>query len=87
MRKAGDVRAANEAAVLTTVLASGPLSRGDIGRETALSIPTVSRVVTRLTGLRLLREAPDPRRAGGVGRPSLLVEVDDDVLAACGVHV
>lgn len=83
----GGVREGNAAAVLTAVRDKGPLSRGSIGSETSLSAPTVSRQVATLTGLGLLREFPDRQRSGGVGRPGMLVDIDDSVVAACGVHV
>jgi len=80
-----NVREANAAAVLTAVRDRGPLPRGDIGSATSLSAPTVSRQVATLTGLGLVREFPDRRR--GIGRPGMLVDINDDVVAACGVHV
>jgi predicted NBD/HSP70 family sugar kinase len=85
--EAGGVRTANAAAVLRVVRDHGPLPRGVIGSRTSLSAPTVSRQVATLVGLGLLREFPDRRRFGGIGRPGMLVDINDDLVAACGVHV
>lgn len=83
----GGVKEANAAAVLATVRDRGPVSRAAIALETSLSAPTVSRQVGALVDLGLLREFPDRQRAGGIGRPGMLVDINDDVVAACGVHV
>lgn len=47
----------------------------------------MSRQVGALMDLGLLREFPDRQRAGGIGRPGMLVDVNDDLVAVCGVHV
>ncbi|MBB3664856.1 MULTISPECIES: ROK family transcriptional regulator [Prauserella salsuginis group] len=84
---AGGVRESNAAAVLAAARTDGPLSRAEIARLTGLSMPTVSRQVTALTDLALLREAPEMATGGGIGRPTVPVRLDDDVIAACGVHI
>ncbi|GAA1194065.1 ROK family transcriptional regulator [Prauserella alba] len=50
-------------------------------------MPTVSRQVTALTDLALLREAPEMATGGGIGRPTVPLRLDDDVIAACGIHI
>ncbi|GAA3812490.1 ROK family transcriptional regulator [Amycolatopsis tucumanensis] len=77
----------NAAAVLGAIRREGPLSRAAIAELTSLSMPTVSRQVTALAEARLVRDAPDLARAGAVGRPRVPVDIDDSVLAACGVHI
>lgn len=68
------VRALNEQRVLDTVLSRGRVSRADIVRETGLSKPTVSSVVSDLEDCGLLQ--PDGESAGSVGRPALLYRVN-----------
>lgn len=81
------VRESNAAAILSAIRGSGPLSRAEIARHTSLSMPTVSRQVGVLTELRLLHEVPEPAPNGSVGRPPLSVDINPDVIAACGVHI
>ncbi|ACU97322.1 Sugar kinase of the NBD/HSP70 family, may contain an N-terminal HTH domain [Saccharomonospora viridis] len=83
----GGVREANAAAVLSAIRAYGPLSRRAIARHTSLSMPTVSRQVSTLIELGLLSELPDPPLTGEVGRPTVPVDLNSDVIAACGVHI
>lgn len=84
---AGGVRESNAAAVLGAVRSDGPLSRAAIARLTSLSMPTVSRQVAALIELDLLREVRDAAPAGGIGRPTVPVGLNDAVIAACGVHI
>lgn len=84
---AGGVREANAAAVLGAVRAYGPLSRAAVARHTSLSMPTVSRQIATLVDLGLLSESLSPTPTGEVGRPTVPVDLNDDVIAACGVHV
>lgn len=84
---AGGVRESNAAAVLAAVRTDGPLARAEIARLTGLSMPTVSRQVAALCDLTLLREAPEMAAGRTVGRPTVPVRLDDDVIAACGVHI
>ena len=81
------MREANAAAVLSAIRAYGPLSRRAIARHTSLSMPTVSRQVSTLIELGLLSELPDPPLTGEVGRPTVPVDLNSDVIAACGVHI
>ncbi|MQA08393.1 MAG: ROK family protein [Pseudonocardiaceae bacterium] len=73
--------------MLSTIRRSGPLSRAAIARLTSLSMPTVSRQVGALIELRLLHEVPDQVPNGAVGRPRVPVDINNDVIAACGVHI
>lgn len=84
---AGGVRESNAASVLTAARTDGPLARAEIARLTGLSMPTVSRQVATLSELDLLREAPEHATGGGIGRPTVPVRLNDDVIAACGVHI
>nr|WP_253854055.1 ROK family transcriptional regulator [Prauserella alba] len=81
------MRESNAAAVLAAARTDGPLSRAELARLTGLSMPTVSRQVTALTDLALLREAPEMATGGGIGRPTVPLRLDDDVIAACGIHI
>lgn len=83
----GGVREANAAAILGAIRAHGPLSRGAVARHTSLSMPTVSRQIATLIDLGLLSEAPSPQPTGEVGRPTVPVDLNEDVIAACGVHI
>ncbi|PXY22901.1 sugar kinase [Prauserella muralis] len=84
---AGGVREANAAAVLGAVRVGGPLSRAAIARHTGLSMPTVSRQVAALIDLGLLCEVAGQAETRAVGRPTVPVDLHDDLIAACGVHV
>ena len=77
----------NAAAVLAAIRREGPLSRAAIAELTSLSMPTVSRQVAALAEARLVRDVPDLARSGAVGRPRVPVDVDGELVAACGVHV
>ncbi|WP_197319101.1 ROK family transcriptional regulator [Saccharomonospora sp. NB11] len=83
----GGVREANAAAVLGAIRTHGPLSRAAVARRTSLSMPTVSRQIATLIDLGLLSELPVPPPTGEVGRPTVPVDLNEDVIAACGVHV
>ncbi|WP_176879519.1 ROK family transcriptional regulator [Prauserella marina] len=84
---AGGVRESNAASVLGAIRVDGPLSRAAIARHTGLSMPTVSRQVAALIELGLLREVADQSGVRAVGRPTVPVDLNDDVIAACGVHL
>ncbi|MEV8220686.1 ROK family transcriptional regulator [Microbacterium sp. NPDC077391] len=75
-----DVRAQNLSAVLHLVHAAGPQSRSEIGAVTGLNRSTVTALVQELLDLRLVREE-SVKPTGRVGRPSLGVAADDDVVA------
>lgn len=50
-------------------------------------MPTVSRQVASLVERALLRDAQELIPSGAVGRPRVPVDINTDVLAACGLHV
>ncbi len=75
-----DVRAQNLSAVLRLVHAAGAQSRSEIGAVTGLNRSTVTALVQELLDLRLVREE-SVKPTGRVGRPSLGVAADDDVVA------
>jgi predicted NBD/HSP70 family sugar kinase len=77
----------NSPAVLAVIRREGPLSRAAIAQRTSLSLPTVSRQIAALTGLGLVREVPERTRGGSLGRPRVPVDINEDVVAACGVHI
>ncbi|WP_040406032.1 ROK family transcriptional regulator [Amycolatopsis nigrescens] len=85
--RAPGVRESNAAAVLAAARLAGPLSRASIAARTELSMPTVSRQVAALVEAGLLHELPELATAGSIGRPRVPVDVNDRVIAACGVHV
>ncbi len=75
-----DVRAQNLSALLNLVHSGGALSRSEIGVATGLNRSTVTALVQELLDLGLVREdAVKP--TGRVGRPSLSVAANDDVVA------
>jgi predicted NBD/HSP70 family sugar kinase len=84
---AGGIRETNAATVLGAVRTAGPLSRAAIARHTSLSMPTVSRQVGELIELRLMRELTDRPTGGGIGRPRVPVDLNDEAIAACGLHI
>lgn len=75
-----EVRQQNLSAVLTLVHTDGALSRSDIGSETGLNRSTVTGLVTELIEIGVACEA-STTPTGRVGRPSLGVAADDDVVA------
>ncbi|WP_246257904.1 ROK family transcriptional regulator [Amycolatopsis anabasis] len=82
-----NVRESNAAAVLAAVRREGPLSRAAIAELTSLSMPTVSRQVAVLTEAELVCELPGLVHSGAIGRPRVPVDINDGVVAACGIHV
>jgi hypothetical protein len=73
--------------VLRSVLEHGPVARSTIARLTGLSPASVTDYCARFTELGLIREAQAPRRAGGVGRPHVPVDLDDSRFVVGGVHI
>ena len=69
-------RVHNSNLVLRTIYVRGQISRADIARETRLTRPTVSAMVTDLMGKGLIEEVGRGPSAGGK-RPILLSVVDD----------
>ncbi|HJQ46701.1 MAG TPA: ROK family transcriptional regulator [Amycolatopsis sp.] len=77
----------NAPAVLAVIRRAGPLSRAVIAERTELSMPTVSRQIAALTDAGLVREAPERASSGSLGRPRVPVDINEDLVAACGVHI
>lgn len=75
-----DVRQQNLSTVLRLVHTGGALSRSEIGTLTGLNRSTVTALAQELLDLRLVRETA-VKPTGRVGRPSLGVAADDDVVA------
>jgi predicted NBD/HSP70 family sugar kinase len=75
------------ARVLEQVRRSGTITREELARLTGLSPATVARTLGVLVEECLVRERPDLLPGGGVGRPSVPVQIDPDRHVALGVHV
>jgi predicted NBD/HSP70 family sugar kinase len=75
------------ARVLGHVRRAGVVLREDVVESTGLSQATVSRAITELTAVGLLRTRPDMGRIGAVGRPSVPVQLDADGHGVIGVHL
>lgn len=80
------IRENNLRAVLRTVRALSPCSRAAVAAATGLNKTTVSSLVSDLMDRRLVRETgQSPQRR--VGRPGVLLALDDRSVAAVGVEV
>jgi predicted NBD/HSP70 family sugar kinase len=85
---AGDGRrAANAAAVLRATLDYGPVARSTVAQLTGLSAAAVSRQLTDLAGLGLIRERPVRGPRSTVGRPHVPVDVETRRHIVAGVHI
>lgn len=73
------VRQHNLSAVLRLLRIHGNMSRSSLAQRTALNRSTISDLVTELQELGLIHESDAPDRTG-VGRPSLMVSLSDDVV-------
>ncbi|MFF3481992.1 ROK family protein [Streptomyces sp. NPDC002701] len=82
-----DRRRTSASVVLRAVLDHGPVARSTIARLTGLSPASVTDHCSRLTGLGLIEESPEPRRSNGVGRPHVPVDLDGSRFVVGGVHV
>ncbi len=71
--------------VLERFLKGGPVPRGDLAGQTALSPATVIRVTQNLIDERVLREREGEAR--GVGRPSPLLELNPGFASVLGVSL
>lgn len=80
------VRANNLATVLRTVRRLAPCSRADVAAAAGLTKSTVSSLVAELIEHRLLRES-GAAVARKVGRPGLMLEIDEGSVAAVGLEV
>jgi predicted NBD/HSP70 family sugar kinase len=72
------------ARVFGVLAATGPGSRADLARRTALAPSTVSAVIAELQAERLVTEE-EPRANGSMGRPSALVALHRDAGVALGL--
>lgn len=79
----GTLRTLNDQAVLALLLDRGPLTRPQIAAATGLSKPTVSQVLTRLSGV----VTADGVRAGLPGRTAEVYRVDPAAATAAAVDV
>ena len=79
------VRRHNLSVVLQYLRDSGAASRARIAAETGLNKATVSSLVAELADRRLVAEGATER--GSVGRPGLVIELDDRVHVALGAEV
>jgi predicted NBD/HSP70 family sugar kinase len=80
------VRRYNLSLVLRHLHDLGPRSRASIAAETGLNKATVSSLVAELVERRLVREV-GAERAGSVGRPALILELDGAGLGALGLEI
>jgi predicted NBD/HSP70 family sugar kinase len=71
--------------VLECILASGPVSRAQIARDSGLSKPTVSQALIALESARLVREAG--RTSGGKGPTAVLYELNPGAGSVVGIDV
>jgi predicted NBD/HSP70 family sugar kinase len=80
------VRRSNLALVLRYLRDVGPGSRARIAADTGLNKATVSSLVSELVGRGLVREGAI-HRAGAVGRPAQLVELDGRGIGGIGLEI
>jgi predicted NBD/HSP70 family sugar kinase len=80
------VRRSNLALVLRHLRQAGSRSRARIAADTGLNKATVSSLVSELVERGLVREG-DIERAGSVGRPALIVELDGRGIGGIGVEI
>ena len=71
--------------VFGVLAATGPASRADLARATALAPSTVSAVISELQAERLVVEDDEPRARGTMGRPPVLVALDRAAGVALGL--
>ncbi|MDR2973344.1 MAG: ROK family protein, partial [Propionibacteriaceae bacterium] len=73
--------------VFMTLLTLGPASRVDIARLTGLSAAAVTKAVTPLLAVDLVREHSESPSTGHPGRPATLIAVVPDSLVTFGIKV
>lgn len=73
--------------MLKTVLAYGPIARGDIARRSGLSPSGVTRVSARLAELGLVNQWQRLPRQRGAGRPQVPIDIATGTHVAFGVHI
>jgi predicted NBD/HSP70 family sugar kinase len=79
------LRAINARAILELIRSTGPVSRAQVARDSGLSKPTVSLGLTALLMAGLVREVG--RSSGGVGRGSVLYELNPVVGWVAGIDI
>lgn len=82
----GSIRRSNLGLVLRHLRDAGPRSRARIAQETRLNKATVSSLVAELVQRGLVSDG-EVNRAGSVGRPGLMVELDGHGVCGIGVEL
>ncbi|OYX52554.1 MAG: sugar kinase, partial [Micrococcales bacterium 32-70-13] len=80
-------RAHNRSLVLQTLYRSGPLSRADLARETALTRVTVGDLVAELIGEELALELGTRVDASRPGKPATLLDLNRDGHRIVGIDL
>jgi len=85
------LRDINNSRVFQIIQSTGPLSRADIARVAELPPPTVTRIVNDFLRADLIREVAEEREnipgLSGVGRPPILLSLNDRVALTAGVKL
>ena len=79
------LRMYNERILLTQLRRLGQASQKELADATGLTVPTVINIVDQFVGEGLVQ--PAGRRAGRVGQPSMLYEINPNGVFACGLRV
>lgn len=79
------MRAINRSAILNTIRENGPLTRSQIAKMQAISLPTVIRVVTDLLKEELVIETGSIKSTGG--RPSATIDLNYDRFVSISVDM
>jgi N-acetylglucosamine repressor len=80
------MREMNRALLLDMIRRDTTVTRTDLARRSALTKPTVSAIVDALIGEGLVHEVGFGVSASRKGRPSRLLELNDDAAAFVGIH-
>lgn len=80
-------RGAAPARVAECLRTRGATTRDRLARCTSTSPAGVSRAISALLEARVVRERPDLAVTGTTGRPSVPVELDDEVYVVVGLHL
>lgn len=86
-RTAADLRGQTRTQVLRLLLALGPLSRAELALRTGLNPGSVTRIVRELIDSGLLVETGTRSEGAGVGRPSMLVDLDAGHSYVAAIHL
>lgn len=79
------MRSINRSAILEFIREHGPVARSRIAQQLNVSLPTVMRIVDKLTAEDLVRSHGHSQSSGG--RPPTLVELDGEAYAVVGVDL